>query len=156
MKRIVGVFDSVGHAESAANEIKSNGLKTDDISIITKEDNTKNQEAQGRNDDISGGTVTGGILGGLAGLALGLGTIAVPGLGLIAAAGPVTGVLAGAASGGIAGGLVDLGIPEDKSRHYEQKVKQGKVFFSMDTEDNKINQVISSLQNSGAESVETY
>ena len=44
----------------------------------------------------------------------------------IVAAGPISGILAGAASGGIAGGLLDWGIPEEESRQIESEVKQGK------------------------------
>jgi hypothetical protein len=37
-KTIVAIFDSFQHAEKAAREIKDRGLKTDDISLVAKQD----------------------------------------------------------------------------------------------------------------------
>lgn len=80
----------------------------------------------------------------------------IPGLGIIAAAGPITGLLSGAVTGGIVGGLVDLGIPENKSRQYETDVKAGKILFSMKTDDDKIDRIAEILRSNGASSVDTY
>ena len=171
-KTIAAIFNSYDYAEKAAREVKDKGLRTEDISIVAKERNENQQNsrdegvtatmgaepgAEGiRNDNISDGTVTGGVLGGLAGLLIGAGSMAIPGLGIIAAAGPITGLLAGTVTGGIVGGLVDLGIPEDKSKQYETDIKAGKVLFSMKTDEDKVDQIGEVLRNNGAESVETY
>lgn len=163
-KTVVGVFDSHRYAENAARQIKEQGLRTDDISIITRQGdddegrNTATMKAgsRGVNDNISDGVVTGGILGGLAGLLIGAGSMVIPGLGIIAAAGPITGLLSGAVTGGIVGGLVDLGIPENRSRQYETDVKAGKVLFSMRTSEDKIEHITSILRSNGASSVDSY
>ncbi len=110
----------------------------------------------GINDNISDGVVTGGILGGLAGLLIGAGSMVIPGLGIIAAAGPITGLISGAITGGIVGGLVDLGIPENKSKQYETDIKAGKTLFSMKIDDDKVDEVSSILRNNGAVSVDSY
>lgn len=202
-RTIVGVFDNYDNAENAARQIKDQGLRTADISIVAKQhgDNTaqpsaaystspynglsaKSSESMitshnnasnvagnignvmgmgasgtnrgALNDNISDGATTGGVLGGLAGLFIGAGSMVVPGLGIIAAAGPITGLISGAVTGGIVGGLVDLGIPENNSRQYETDVKAGKILFSMKTDDDKIDQVASILRNDGAASVDSY
>ena len=163
-KTIVGLFDNHSYAENAARQVKDQGLRTDDISIIARQGDEKTDRttatmtAGGRhvNDNISDGVVTGGILGGLAGLLIGAGSMVIPGLGIIAAAGPITGLLSGAVTGGIVGGLVDLGIPENKSRQYETDVRAGKVLFSMKTDDDKVDRIASILRNNGAVSVDTY
>ena len=80
----------------------------------------------------------------------------VPGLGIIAAAGPITGLLSGAVTGGIVGGLIDLGIPENESRRYESDIRHGKVLFSMKTDDDKADRVAEILRNSGASNVQVY
>ncbi len=110
----------------------------------------------GVNDNISDGVISGGVLGGIAGLLIGAGSLMIPGLGIIAAAGPITGLLSGAVTGGIVGGLIDLGIPESKSRKYESDVRHGKVLFSMKTDDDKVNRITSILRNSGASNIEAY
>jgi hypothetical protein len=180
-KTVVGIFNDHHSAENAAKQIKDQGLRTSDISIIAKEsdrgsekynentgttatmgrDNTGTTATMGgytgaKNDNISDGVVTGGILGGLAGLLIGAGSMVIPGLGIIAAAGPITGLLSGAVTGGVVGGLIDLGIPENNSRQYETDIKAGKTLFSMKTDDDKVKQIGSILRNSGAVSVDSY
>ena len=108
------------------------------------------------NSNISDGVISGGLLGGLAGLLIGAGSMIVPGLGIIAAAGPITGLLSGAVTGGIVGGLIDLGIPENESRRYESDIRHGKVLFSMKTDDDKADRVAEILRNSGASNVQVY
>lgn len=164
-KTVVAIFDSFFNAENSASQIKNQGLKTDDISIVTKEKNetqsngltaTMGTTSKGVNDNISDGVVTGGILGGLAGLLIGAGSLMIPGLGIIAAAGPITGLLSGAVTGGVVGGLIDLGIPENKSRQYETDIKSGKVLFSMKTDDDKVDKISAILRENYATSVESY
>lgn len=154
---VVGVFDRVDFAEKAAREIKDRGLRTDDISIIVKNRDEAESGGEGvTNDNISNGAVTGGIIGGLAGLLIGAGMVAIPGLGIIAAAGPITGLIGGAATGGIIGGLVDLGIPEEESKRYETDIREGKVVFTMRTEEDKVEDIRNVLQSNGAERVNAH
>ncbi len=167
-RTIVAMFDKHENAEKAAHEVKERGLRTDDISIVAKHgENGGEHLGEGRdtrasmgrdatNDNISDGVVTGGILGGLAGLLIGAGSMMIPGFGIIAAAGPITGLLSGAVTGGVVGGLIDLGIPENASRQYESELKSGRILFSMRTDDDKIESVSSILRNNGALSVESY
>ena len=170
-RTVVAIFDNYSNAENAARQIKDQGLRTDDISIIAKDDEDyKGNNAtmgnntglnmgtnpKGVNDNISDGVITGGILGGLAGLLIGAGSMVIPGLGIIAAAGPITGLLSGAVTGGVVGGLVDLGIPENKSRQYETDIKAGKILFSMKTDDDKVDPIGTILRNNGAVSVDSY
>ncbi len=183
-KTVVALFDNRDYAEKAARQIKDRGLRTEDISIVAKQGDNEHEQGRttatmgtkgqsgfmgmggmgggagaggkAKNDNISDGVITGGILGGLAGLLIGAGSMVIPGLGIIAAAGPITGLLSGAVTGGVVGGLVDLGIPEDRSRQYETDIKAGKILFSMRTEDDKIDEVASILRNNGATSVDTY
>ena len=163
-KTIVALFDEYRNAQNSANEIKGRGLRTDDISIVTKDVSqgdagttaTMSTASGAANDNISDGVVTGGILGGLAGLLVGAGSMVIPGLGIIAAAGPIAGLLSGAVTGSIVGGLVDLGIPENKSKQYEGDIKSGKVLFSMKTDDDKIESISEILKSNNATSIDTY
>jgi len=59
-------------------------------------DMTAGRNKGGVNDNISDGVISGGILGGLAGLLIGAGSMVIPGLGIVAAAGPITGLVSGA------------------------------------------------------------
>jgi uncharacterized membrane protein len=77
-------------------------------------------------------------------------------LGPIIAAGPIAGLLSGAATGGIAGGLVDWGIPEERGKYYEGKVKEGKIVAAVQAGDDKINSAADVLRANGAQDVETH
>ncbi len=173
-KTIAGIFNSTEQARQAAEDVKNNGLRSSDISIVTKEDakngnlrstafTDNNDTTEGYvndertiNDNVSGGAVTGGVLGGLAGLVIGMGTIVMPGLGVIAAAGPIAGLLSGALTGGIVGSLIDLGIPEAEGKEYEKEIQKGNILWTMTSDDQSADQVASILRDAGAISVKVY
>ena len=156
-KTVVAIFDSHSQAEDAAHLIKERGLRDEDISIITKQTEDSNfKSKRGRNDDIDDGVLTGGVLGGLGGLAIGVGSLVVPGLGIIAAAGPIVGILGGAVAGGVVGGLIDLGIPEDESRRYEKEIKEGRVIFSMKCSSEHEDDIKGILENCGAKEIKSH
>ncbi|UBF23877.1 hypothetical protein K9N68_19200 [Kovacikia minuta CCNUW1] len=79
------------------------------------------------------GAATGGALGGLGGLLVGLGTLAIPGFGPVmlggaaatALATALTGGAIGATAGGLTGALVGTGIPEDRAKVYNDRVARG-------------------------------
>jgi hypothetical protein len=74
-------------------------------------------------------------VGGALGWLVGIGTLAIPGLGPFIAAGPIMAALAGAgagaAAGGVTGGLIGLGIPEYEAKRYEGRVRKGGMLLSM-------------------------
>ncbi|MCG0275731.1 MAG: general stress protein [Thermosediminibacteraceae bacterium] len=156
-KTVIGVFENREQAERAVNEMRNSGFETNEISIVAKGGQGKNEDNQNMNmDTISDGTTTGGILGGLAGLAIGAGALTIPGLGPIIAAGPIAGMLSGAATGGLAGGLIDWGIPEERGRYYEDEVKKGKILAAVRTHEQKVQKAAEIMRQNGARDVETH
>jgi len=158
-KTVIGVFSSHDQAEKAVSELRNKGFEKE-ISILAKEEKSykgtdKNTEMFG-GDSLSDGATTGGVIGGIAGLAIGAGALAIPGLGPIIAAGPIAGLLSGAATGGVAGGLADWGIPEDRSKYYEGQVREGNIVATLKTNDEKINSAADVLRKNGAQDVETH
>lgn len=160
-KTVIGVFDSRNKAENAVNEMRNTGFTQNEISIVAKDQGRQNR--QGNDDDmdmgtgsLATGTTTGSVLGGLAGIAVGAGALAIPGLGPIVAAGPIAGLLSGAASGGIAGGLIDWGIPEERGRQYEEEVRQGKILAAVRADEKKIQDAANIFRKNGARDVETH
>jgi hypothetical protein len=130
------------HAIRIVEQLKAAGFSANDISVLfpdktgTKdfahEHHTKAPEG------AAAGAGTGGILGGALGWLVGIGALAIPGLGPFIAAGPImaalSGAAAGAALGGIAGALIGLGIPEYEAKRYEGKIKEGHVLISVHTD----------------------
>jgi hypothetical protein len=77
----------------------------------------------------------GGVIGGTLGVLLGLGALAIPGLGPLIAVGPITAGLAGLGVGGLVGGfvgaLVGMGVSESDAQLYEQHVREGGALVSV-------------------------
>jgi hypothetical protein len=84
------------------------------------------------------GTASGALLGGITGFLLGLGTLAIPGLGPVLAAGPIAAALGGAAigaaGGGLIGALIDAGVPEEYASAYATDVERGHVLVTVTTD----------------------
>lgn len=161
-KTVLGIFKNERVAEEAVNDLRNEGFHKE-ISILAK---GKSEDEDGRkgmrnatfetSDSIADGSTTGGVLGGLAGLAAGAGALAIPGIGPIVAAGPISGILAGAATGGVTGGLLDWGIPEEESRHIEEQVKQGKVMVAVSASQDKVSRAEKILRDHGAENIKVH
>ncbi len=114
--------------------------------------------------NIAQGTMTGGTIGGLVGLGLGTGVLGalgaaallIPGVGPIVAMGPLAAALGGAVTGGIAGALVDYGIPKENSDYYENKIKEGNSVLVLKTHQQKTNEVVNIMKNYGAREVRVH
>jgi uncharacterized membrane protein len=163
-KTLAAVFANRDDAEKASMALSEEGYDMHNVSIVArqadkeiKNDKDKDEDGDEKiNDNISDGIVTGGILGGLAGLLIGAGSLAIPGLGVIAAAGPIAGLLSGVVTGGVVGGLVDLGIPEENSKKYENELREGNILFSMKIDYEKTSEAIKILKENGALKVDSY
>lgn len=105
------------------------------------------------------GAVAGGFLGGSLGLLLvGIGTLAIPGLGPFLAAGPIMAALSGSAVGGsvglLIGALIGSGIPEYEAKKYEAGLKKGQILISVHTDnDDEIRLATEIMQKQGAQDV---
>jgi hypothetical protein len=161
-KAVFGIAKSESQAIMIADNCKAAGFTANDISVLfpdkqgTKdfahEQHTKAPEG------AATGAGTGAILGGALGWMVGIGALAIPGLGPFIAAGPIMAALAGAAGGAAAGGLVGaligMGIPEYEAKRYEGKVKDGNVLLSVHTEDsNERDRAKKILEAGGAEDI---
>jgi len=144
-KAVFCIAPTETQAHAIVNELRLAGFTGTDISVLfpdTKstrdfahEKHTKAPEA------ATAGAATGGLLGGLGGWLVGIGALAIPGLGPFIAAGPLmaalSGAAVGAAAGGLTGALIGMGIPEFEAKRYEGKVKSGNILISVHTEDAK-------------------
>ena len=158
MKTITSFFSSKERAERAIAELRNQGFDKD-ISLVAKDQDQKGNSRTSNftgGDSVTDGATSGAAIGGVAGLAAGIGALAIPGIGPLVAAGPIAALLSGAATGGIAGGLVDYGIPAEKGREFEDRIKQGKMLVSVKADDSKADQASQILRQSGAENVEIH
>jgi len=135
---ITGLFDTESAAENAVSQLKQIGYQENEISIIMKDRAAAKEFAVETGSKTMEGVGTGAAIGGtigavLAGL-LAVGSVTIPGVGLIAA-GSLAAMLAGAGAGGIAGSLVGwlvgAGIPEDVAPYYERGLAEGGVVVAV-------------------------
>ncbi len=121
---VAAAFPNKADAEAAVKELGDAGFGQGSISLVYTDPGTVVKEG------LLEGAVFGGMVGGLVGLLF-------PPLGLLIAAGPVLGTLAsaisgavpltvaGAAIGGVASGLVALGMPQEMADRFGQHIHKG-------------------------------
>jgi hypothetical protein len=136
---VYGIYPSYTAVEIGVDELRAAGFRNTDISALFPESAGTRDFAHEKNTKAPEGATTGAgtgvVLGGAMGWLLGIGAIAIPGLGPFIAAGPIMAALAGAgvgaAAGGIAGALIGMGIPEYEAKQYEGRVKDGGILLSV-------------------------
>jgi len=136
---VYGIYSSVARAEGAVDTLVQAGFPSGDISVLLPDYRGTRDFAHEKDTKAPEGTATGGMAGGLIGgtlgVLVGIGALAIPGLGPFIAAGPImaglAGLGAGGAVGGLIGALVGLGIPEYEAKRYEGHLKQGGVLLSV-------------------------
>lgn len=161
MKTVIATFNNRDSAQKAISDLRGKGFDRD-ISLLAKDEKIGKDDANKYNTNFTGGDPvmdgisTGGTIGGLLGLAAGAGALAIPGIGPLVAAGPIAGLLSGAATGGIAGGLADFGIPEERGRFYEDRIKQGDILVTVRCDDKKAEEASRVLSQNGGKDVEIH
>lgn len=136
---VFGIYKSADQAERAVDQIVAAGFANNDISVLLPDNESSKTFAHEKStkapEGTTAGVATGGIVGGTLGLLVGIGALAIPGLGPFIAAGPIMASLAGlgvgGAVGGLIGALVGMGIPEYEAKRYEGRVKSGGVLLSV-------------------------
>src|ERR1700692_1907490 len=161
-KAVFGIAKNESQAIVIADNLKAAGFSNNDVSVLlpdkagtrdfAHEQHTKAPEG------AATGAGTGAVLGGALGWLVGIGALAIPGVGSFIAAGPIVAALAGGAAGGaaggITGGLIGMGIPEYEAKRYEGKIKGGNILISVHTEDGtRRTRAKEIFQNNGAEDI---
>ena len=136
---VFGIYPSYSGVEAGVDGLKAAGFSNRDISALLPESAGSRDFAHEKGTKAPEGATTGAgtgvVLGGAMGWLLGVGALAIPGLGPFIAAGPIMAALAGAgvggAVGGITGALIGMGIPEYEAKRYEGRVKDGGILLSV-------------------------
>ena len=111
-KYAAGIYKTDHEAVSAINRLLRIGYKHHEISVLAKDpDRFKMIKSETKvgvksQKDTARGAEAGGVIGGIGGFLLGLGTLVIPGVGPFLALGPIAAALAGIAAGGAAGGII--------------------------------------------------
>jgi uncharacterized protein (TIGR02271 family) len=153
-KVVVGLYDRLEDAHRAVDTLVNEGFRRDDISLVASDEAGEYRRyvktEGGSEEDVAGGAAAGAgigaVIGGLGGLLVGLGALAIPGIGPVLAAGPLVSALAGAgigaAAGGLIGALADLGIPEEQAERYAEGVRRGGTLVVVSTNPEHANRAV--------------
>lgn len=142
-KAVIALCSNYQQAARAVEELRTAGFSNNDISALLPDKAGTRDFAHKQGTKAPEGAATGAgsgaVLGGALGWLIGVGSLAIPGVGPFIAAGPIMAALGGAAVGGtvggIAGALIGLGIPEYEAKVYEGKIKGGNILLSVHTDD---------------------
>src|SRR5579871_5171057 len=159
---VFGIYQNEKQAERTVDDLLAAGYSNDDISVLLPDNKGTKDFAHDKStkapEGIAAGVTAGGVIGGTLGLLVGIGVLAIPGIGPLIAAGPIVaslaGLGAGAAVGGIIGALVGMGIPEYEAKRYEGHIKAGGVLLSVhcDTSE-RITRAKDLLKHTGAQDI---
>lgn len=161
----VGLFAQQDDLELVLNELRAAGFRPDQVSIVAKDREVTREIAEttgmGGGEGAGVGAVAGGITGGLLGWLVGIGALAIPGIGPIVAAGALAttigGAAIGAATGGLIGALVDLGIPEEEATYYQEGIGRGGMLLTVQAEsDAQLYEVNEIMRKHNGTDVRTY
>jgi hypothetical protein len=161
-KSVFGIYSSRSAVENAVVALKDAGFPHSDVSVLLPENLGSKEIATEKNTKAPEGATTGAgsgaVIGGALGWLVGIGALAIPGLGPFIAAGPIMAALAGVgvggAVGGVTGALVGMGIPEYEAKRYEGRLQKGGILVSVhcDTSE-EIKRSKEILERTGAEDV---
>jgi hypothetical protein len=161
-KAVFGIAKIESQAIDIADRLKENGFAANDISVLLPDKSGTRDFAHEQHTKAPEGAAAGGgtgvILGGALGWLVGIGAVAIPGVGPFIAAGPIMSALAGAgvaaAAGGLVGTLVGLGIPELEAKQYEGKIRSGNILISVHAADGEeVSRAKEIFKRSGADDV---
>jgi len=144
-KAVICIAKSEEQATRIVDDLKAAGFSNNDVSVLLPDRAGSRDFAHEHHTKAPEGAATGAVAGGVAagvlGWLVGIGSLAIPGVGPLIAAGPIMaalgGVAAGGAVGGLAGALVGFGIPEYEAKQYEGKIKNGNILISVHTDESR-------------------
>jgi len=159
---VFGIYHTREAAEEAVDALRRASFRNTDISALFPDNTGTKDFAHEKNtkapEGASTGAASGAVAGGVLGWLVGIGALAIPGIGPFIAAGPIMAALAGAGAlgtfGGIVGALVGMGIPEYEAKRYEGRVKHGGILLSVHCDDSHwIQRAEEILKMTGAEDI---
>ena len=142
---VFGIYPQQMDFETGLYELKNSGFRHEDISVLVPENlgskEIATEKATKAPEGAAAGATSGALVGGILGWLVGIGTLAIPGVGPLLAAGPIVAALAGLGVGGAVGGftgaLIGVGIPEYEAKRYDGRIRKGGILLSVHCDDSE-------------------
>jgi hypothetical protein len=161
-KSVFGIYLNRTDVESAVDALRSAGFSNSDVSVLLPESVKSGELSTEQSTKLPQGAAfgvgSGAAVGGAMGWLIGIGALAIPGIGPVIAAGPLLAALAGigigGALGGFTGALVGMGIPEYEAKKYEGQILKGGILVAVHCEtENEAERAKQVFLKSGAQDV---
>ena len=179
MKTIVGLFERYEDADYVVEELQRRSIAKNQISVLAHEgsvrgllpgepvDNLGDErvvEINSTADSMGVGSITGAVAGGIGGLLLGMGALAIPGIGPAYAAGSLlsaltataAGVGIGAVTGGLVGAMMGWGLSEEDAHAYAEGVRRGGTLVAVRVPEEATPEVQSVMRDARVVDIESY
>jgi hypothetical protein len=168
METIAALFMDFENANTAVEKLQASGFDLDSISVVARD--TALAKRLGGDPEVKDvasragvGALSGGVGGGLLGLLVGIGALAIPGIGPVFAAGSMAAALGmtaggagvGAAVGGILGAMTGLSIAEEDAQVFAEGVKRGGILVVVQAPEIRANEVRDIFHDADAKDVNT-
>ena len=135
---VYGIFYESALAKSSVEQLLAAHFAEADVTVQDPQSLGSKDISHNRESTAGGSTavVTSSVaIGGALGLAVGVGALAIPGIGPLLAAGPLLGALAGFGAGGAVGGAIDAvdatSLPNLGARRYEGHIREGGILVAV-------------------------
>jgi len=161
---VLGIYSSRSSVEGAIDSLRAYGIHASDIYVLfsgnagSKELTVEksNNALEGTEACVGSGAVVGGNLGWL----VGVGGLAIAGVGRVDTADPIlealAGLGAGRAFGGIAGRMIGVGIPVYEAKRYGGQIRKGGLLLSVHSDKTEWTRKAKEiLQRTGGEDIST-
>jgi hypothetical protein len=134
-----GIYRNEPTVRMGVEALEVEGFRLEDISVLFPENEGTKDFAHEKGtkapEGVAAGATSGAVVGGALGWLAGVGSLAIPGVGPLLAAGPLVALLAGVGVGGtvggLAGALIGAGIPEYEAKRYEGRIRKGGILVSV-------------------------
>jgi len=147
MQTLVALYRNFTDAQNAVDELVRNGVDRTMISLVANNATGEYSDYVRDDDDAvtaDQGAAFGAASGGIIGALVGLGALAIPGIGPVIAAGPLiaaltggaVGALAGAPTGGLVAGLIKTHhIDDTDAEVYAEGVRRGETLLTVQVDE---------------------
>lgn len=164
MKNVVGFFANRQDAENAVASLVNAGISRDHLGVISRDYRDVPDTPKVGPLHETGGTDTtageGAAIGGIAGFAVGILALAIPGVGPILAAGPLAAGLMGAGVGAAAGGMIgyfkDIGVSDEEAEYYAEGIRRGGSVVTVKCDEDDVSKVTRLLNDNGATDINKH
>lgn len=142
---VFGMYSTYAGVQSGADALKAVGFRATDVATLIPENQGSMDLAHEKHskapEGVMAGAIIGAIVGGIVGGLVGSGTLVLPALEPLFAAGTVIATLAGIGAlgvlGGVIGGFTGLGAPEYETKRYTGRIKAGGLLVSVHCDDSE-------------------